>query len=170
MIAATALWLSTPVHGWSPALIGLACGLICLLPGIAAAGEHTPNADHLAVIFVGTAMTIPAVLIETGAVEVLTRVWLELNQAAAVPGPLVGYWTSTFYRFFSPDGARPALPMLSDALGSTAIWSYAGSTLFSLHQSPALILAMAAGGVRPRSVLTMGLAVMIVGSLVVMVF
>jgi hypothetical protein len=74
------------------------------------------------------------------------------------------------YRLFSPDGARPGLPSLAAALGSTAIWSYAGSTFLSLHQSPALILASAVAGCGPRQVLTVGALVLIVGSIVVLLF
>ena len=171
VLVAVLLWLTTPFHHVSPALVGLACGLVSWLPGIAAPGEHSPKADHLAIIFAGTALTIPAVLIETRSVDLLTRGWLAMNQALGMlPAPLGGYWSSVVYRLFSPDGARPALPSLSNALGSTAIWSYAGSTLLSLHQSPALILAMVAGGCRPKHVVTAGLFVLMLGSVVVMLF
>jgi hypothetical protein len=171
VILAIALWLTTAVHGVSPALVGLACGLICWLPGIAAAGEQSPKADHLALVFAGVAITIPAVLIETKALDDLTRAWVAVNQSGGMlPASLTGYWSTVIYRMFSPDGARPSLPPLGDLLGSTAIWSYAGSTLFSLHQSPALILAMAVGGCRWRDVLTTGLFVLILGSAVVVLF
>jgi hypothetical protein len=169
VIFAIVLWLTTPLHALSPALVGLACGLISWLPGLAESGKHGPKADHLAVIFAGTAITLPAVFIETKAVDVLTRAWLDINQSVG-PDSLVGYWSTVVYRMFSPDGARPALPIVGHELGSTAMWSYAGSTLLSLHQSPALILAMAVGGCRPKHVLTTGVFVLILGSLVVMLF
>jgi hypothetical protein len=171
VLVATALWVTSPLHGLAPALIGLACGLICLLPGIAPSGEQWLKPDHLAVIFAGAAVSIPAILIETKTVESLTSTWQEVNQSGGIlPAGLTGYWSTIVYRMFSPDGARPALPPLSELLGSTAIWSYAGATLFSLHQSPGLILGMAAGGCRPRHVLMTGLFVLIAGSVVVMLF
>ena len=51
-----------PLHGLSPALVGLGCGLVCLLPGFAPPGKHVLEVNHLAVIVVGTAITIPMVL------------------------------------------------------------------------------------------------------------
>jgi hypothetical protein len=165
--SAILLWLTTPLHGLSPALVGLACGLVCLLPGIAPPGKRALDADHLAVIFVGTALTIPMVLEETSGAEALHRVWTTLNAASM---QVTNYWSTVIYRLFSPEGARPALPSLAAAIGSTAIWSYAGSTFLSLHQSPALILASAVAGCRPKQVLTVGALVMILGSLVVLLF
>jgi hypothetical protein len=172
VLLATALWLTTSLHGVSPALVGLGCGLLCCVPGIAPPDwQKALNTDHLAVVFAGTAISIPAVLLETKAAEVLVHA---RASAAAIlgglPEHLVAYWSTTAYRMFSPEGARPPLPPLDVALGSAAIWAYAGGTLVSLHQSPALILAMAMGGCRARHVLTVGLLVIILGSAVVMFF
>jgi len=165
--AAISLWLTTGLHGLSPALVGLACGLVCLLPGVAPPGKRALDVDHLAVIFVGTALTIPMVLEENSGAEALHHVWTTLSAASM---QVTNYWSTVIYRLFSPDGARPALPSLAAALGSMAIWSYAGSTFLSLHQSPALILAYAVAGCRPKQVLTVGALVMILGSLVVLFF
>jgi hypothetical protein len=172
VLLATVLWLTTSLHGVSPALVGLGCGLLCCVPGIASPDwQKALNADHLAVVFVGTAISIPAVLLETKASEVLVQARSSASAiAGGLPDHLVAYWSTTAYRMFSPEGARPTLPSLDVALGSAAIWSYAGSTLVSLHQSPALILAMALGGCRARHVLTVGLLVIILGSAVVTLF
>jgi hypothetical protein len=167
VVAAIGLWLTTSLHGLSPALVGLVCGLVCLLPGIAPHGKHATEVSHLAVIFAGAAITIPAVLEETKAAELLLHEWSGL---AAPVSPLTAYWATMVYRLFSPDGARPALASLATSLGSTAIWSYAGSTFLSLHQSPALILAYALAGCGPRQVLIVGALVLILGSVVVLVF
>jgi hypothetical protein len=167
VVAAVALWLTTPLHGLSPALVGLGCGLVCLLPGIAPRGKHILEVNHLAVVFAGAAITIPLVLEDTKAAELLVHTWTRLTTSAA---PVTGYWAAVVYRLFSPDGARPALPSLAAALGSSAIWSSAGSTFLSLHQSPALILANAVGGCGQKQVLTAGVLVVIVGSLVVLLY
>ena len=165
--AAVALWLTTPLHGLSPALVGLGCGLVCLLPGIAPPGKHVLEVNHLAVIVVGTAITIPMVLEATKAADGLIHAW---TQATASATQVTGYWSTVIYRLFSPEGARPALPSLAAPLGSSAIWSYAGSTFVSLHQSPALILAYAVAGCGPKQVLTVGGLALIVGSLVVLLY
>jgi hypothetical protein len=166
VVTAIALWLTAPLHGLSPALVGLACGLVCLLPGIAPRGKHGVEVNHLAVIFAGAAITIPVVLENTKAVELL----LHATRIASPASHLTGYWATVVYRLFSPDGARPALASLATPLGSSAIWSYAGSTFLSMHQSPALILAYALAGCGPRQVLTVGALVLILGSVVVLLF
>ena len=181
---AVGLWLTAPLHRATPELVGLAAGLVCWLPGITRTDARRSTADPLALIFVGTALSIPAVLVETTAAEVLMRLWLTANASAAMlPHTLVGYWSTAVYRLFSPDGARTALPVLdgittplglaavaSAKAGTTSVWAYAGSTLLSLHQSPALALAMSVGGCTARHVLITGLLVLVAGSLIVMLF
>jgi hypothetical protein len=175
VVVAAALWITAPLHRATPELVGLAAGLACSLPGIGRAGAHGKlTADPLALIFAGTALSIPAVLVETKAADVLARLWLTTNESAGMlPNNLVAYWSTTIYRLFSPDSARVALPALdgiATPLGSAAVWAYAGSTLLSLHQSPALALAMSVGGCRARHVLVAGVLVLVAGSIVVMIF
>jgi len=172
---ATGLWITTPIHRTPPELVGLAAGLACWLPGISRADRRQAvGADPLALLVAGTALSIPAVLIETKAVDALSRLWLTTNEFAwMLPRDVVAYWSTTAYRMCSPDEARPALPALdgiASAAGTRATWAYAGSTLLSLHQSPALVLAMSIGGCRARHVLMVGLLVLVAGSAVVMMF
>lgn len=185
---AVALWLTSSLHRATPELVGLAAGLVCWLPGIAPVDTRrgvaprlderstarSGQADPLALIFVGTALSIPAVLIETGAADVLMRLWLTANQSAAMlPHTLVAYWTTTVYRLFSPEAAQSALPALdgiATPLGLASTWAYASSTFLSLHQSPALALAMSVGGCRARYVLMTGVIVLVAGSVVVLMF
>jgi hypothetical protein len=170
------LWITTRWHRGSPELVGLAAGLVTVLPGMTRArGRHArPTADPLAIILAGTALSIPAVLLETKAAEVLMHYWAALTQSRApLPQDLVAYWTTTAYRMFSPDAARPsllALDGIAGPLGTAAAWAYAGSTLLSVHQSPALVLAVSLGGVRAWQVFTLGLLVLLAGSVVVMIF
>jgi hypothetical protein len=170
VLAAVALWLTGPLHRATPELVGLAAGLGCWLPGIAPApSRRQVTADPLALIFVGTALSIPAVLVETKAADVLVRLWLTTNESAGMLPHTLAYWSTTAYRLFSPDAARPALPAL-DGMASASVWAYAGGTLLSLHQSPALALAMSIGGCRARQVLIAGLLVLVAGTCVVMIF
>lgn len=170
---AAALWATTSLHGISPALVGLGAGLACCLPGFAPRAEPgSTNPDPLAIILSGAAISIPLVLVETKAVDALTHFWLIANQWAGVlPDQLVSYWATTAYRLFSPDGALPGLPPMTGPAGgqvSGAVWAYAGSTMLALHQSPALILGLSVGGFRAGQILAAGLAVLAVGSIVVM--
>jgi hypothetical protein len=174
VLAAVALWLTAPMHRATPELVGLAAGLACWLPGVApAASRRHVTADPLALIFVGTALSIPAVLVETKAADVLVRFWLTTNESAGMLPHTLAYWSTTAYRLFSPDAARPALPALdgiATPAGLPAVWAYASGTLLSLHQSPALALAMSIGGCRARQVVITGLLVLVAGTCVVMIF
>jgi hypothetical protein len=175
VLVAAALWMLAPFHRATPELVGLAAGLACLLPGIGRAGaDKKVTADPLALILAGTALSIPAVLVETKAADVLARLWLTTNESAGMlPHNLVAYWSTTIYRLFSPESAPVALPALdglATPLGSASVWAYAGGTLLSLHQSPALALAMSVGGCRARHVVVAGVFVLMAGSVVVMIF
>ena len=180
VLLAVALWLTAPLHRATPELVGLAAGLACWLPGIApATSRRHVTADPLALIFVGTALSIPAVLVETSAADVLVRLWLTTNESAGMLPHTLAYWSATAYRLFSPDAAQPALPALDGiaaalpAVASAkagAVWAYASGTLLSLHQSPALALAMSIGGCRARQVVITGLLVLVAGTCVVMIF
>lgn len=175
LAVAAALWLTAPLHRVPPDLVGLGAGLVCCLPGMNRAEGRSPaTADPLALIVAGTALSIPAVLIETTAADALSHFWLTTQHAAAMlPQELVAYWSTTAYRLFSPETARVALPALdgvSSPNGAAATWAYAGGTLLSLHQSPALILGMSVGGCRARHVLAVGMCVLVAGSVVVLIF
>ena len=169
---AAGLWATTSLHDIPPALVGLGAGLVSCLPGFAPrAGQGPTNPDPLAIILAGAAISIPVVLVETHAVDVLTHVWLATNQRAGVlPDNLVAYWATTGYRLFSPDGAQPGLPALIGPAGGAAAWAYAGSTMLALHQSPALIFGLSVAGFRGWQVLAAGLSVLAAGSVVVMLF
>lgn len=166
VLVAVGLWLTTPVHGWPPALVGLTCGLVCLLPGVSTATRDAGQVDHLAIVFLGTALSLPEVLIETGAAGAAQQ-WLGAILGGSRGG---GYVGAVAYRLLSPESAQPALPSLAGPLASTALWSYAGATLLSLHQAPALVFAWSVAGVRSKHVLTVGLLVLVVGAGVVTIF
>lgn len=173
LLAVVGLWLTSSLHGLAPAWVGLAAGLVCALPGIArASGAHAkPTADPLALILAGTAISMPVVLHESGAADLLASLLPRFHEAM-VPA-LHTYWVSVIYRAFSPDMAGVALaPPAPVALGGGAAlaWTLAGSTLFSLHQAPALALALSVGGVRGRQVLVLGGVMLLVGSAAVLVW
>jgi hypothetical protein len=64
---AMAAWMTTPLHGVSAGIIGLAAGLATALPGMKRPAEDEPQADPLALILAGAALSMPLVLAETKA-------------------------------------------------------------------------------------------------------
>ncbi len=173
LVAVTAaLWVTTPVHGLAPAIVGLAAGLITCFPGLTrATAQKAISPDPLAIILAGAALSIPAVLLETKAADVVVGAWSAATEGWSADG-MAAYWATTLYRLLSPDGGPPQLPILDghDGVGSGAAWAAAGVTLLSLYQSPALILGMSVGRCRQAQMLKLGLVVLAALSLAVILF
>lgn len=167
IVAVTAiLWATTPYHRLQAELVGLAAGLLCAVVAIIRRWR-TVTSDPLAMILAGAALSIPGVLIETeAAAPLITRIghavaWLGL------PVQLSAFWTWTVARLFMLDGAVAIKGLAETAAPlSTAV---AATTIFSLHQAPSLVLALAICGARMRDVLILGGAVFVVRSVLLVV-
>lgn len=179
LIAITCLaWLTFLVHGISPAVVGLAMGLVATVPGIgAAASERATKPDPLAIIVVGSALSMPSVLAQTGALEAVRTacVWFAHAAASWIPGKLAFYFAAIGYHLFVPAAANEESALVAplaaaSGMASTGevIWSAAGSVMFALYQSPALVLAATLGGFSSRQVWRLGVAVALVGAVAVL--
>ncbi|MGH9384746.1 MAG: hypothetical protein ACRD2N_10715 [Vicinamibacterales bacterium] len=175
VVVAIGLWVTTPLHGLSPALVGLGAGLAASLPGIVSVTDRRPPApDPLAIVLAGTALSIPVVLTETHAAAAVSQVWLTWHRSGGMlPQELVSYWTMTLHRLLSPDGLPPGLPPIDaggNPIGADDLWAVANSTLVAIYQSPALVLGLSVGSLRQGQVLILGLLVLAAGSVAVMLF
>jgi hypothetical protein len=188
----TLAWLTAPVHGVSPAIVGLAMGLVATVPGIgAAATERAAKPDPLAIIVVGSALSMPSVLAETGTLDVVrtTCVWFAHAAASWMPGKLAFYLAALGYHLFVPAAATQEItlaaslaaasgvagagaPVADTVLGTpgtgAVIWSAAGGVMFALYQSPALLLAATLAGFSSRQVWRIGVAVALSGAVAVL--
>ena len=160
------LWASAPYHRFQPELVGLGAGLLCAIVALGR-GWKGVTADPLAMILAGTALSIPGVLEETGAIAPLVGSVHHAASMLALPAPLADYWAWAGLRLFMLD---PAAAAASASPGAwTIATSAASTTLFAIHQSPALALAMAMCGSRTRHILILGGVVFAARSLLVLV-
>ena len=153
-------------------------GLVATVPGIgAAATERATKPDPLAIIVVGSALSMPSVLAQTGALEAVRTacLWFARTSASWIPGKLAFYFAAIGYHLFVPAAANEEITLaapLSAASGvngaGAVIWSAAGSVMFALYQSPALVLAATLGGFSSRQVWRIGVAVALAGAVAVL--
>ena len=162
VMLAVLLWATASQHRLQPELVGLGGGLVCAIVALAR-GWKSVTADPLAMILAGTALSIPAVLRETEALQPLVASAHHLMSSLALPSSLADYWAWTGLRVF----------MVDAAVATQAAWtlpaSAAATTMFAVHQAPSLALAMAICGSRTRQVLMLGAAVVIVRSMMMLV-
>ena len=178
LILACALWATTPLHGWSPAVIGLGIGLVACVPGIGApVTERSGKPDPLAVILAGAAISMPYVLAKSGGVDAVRAACEAFAHAAAgyLPGRLVYYWAAVAYHLFVPEATAEGAKwgaLLASASGlegpATAVWAAAGGTKLALYQSPALVLSASLAGFGGRVILKIGVVVFVAGSIAVL--
>ena len=155
------LWATTSQHRLQPELIGLGAGLLCAIVALAR-GWKNMTADPLAMILAGTALSIPGVLRETEAIQPLVASLHHLTSSLALPPALADYWAWTGLRLFMVDvtAVTPATWTLPSGAAST--------TMFALHQAPSLALAMAICATRTRQILMLGVAIVIMRSILML--
>jgi len=183
MGAATTLWMTDFVHHISPAMIGLGAGLAAVLPGIGVLNaEDMKKVNVLPVFFVATALSLGQVLMDTGAIGLLTTVmfaWMDLLITGLPSLAFVSYWTAFFYHFFLGSELSmlsTSLPALMNfaagrgfnplALGM--IWTFAGASKIFVYQSSVMILGYSYGFFDGRDLLRFGAWMAIIESVVIL--
>jgi sodium-dependent dicarboxylate transporter 2/3/5 len=183
MGAATALWMTDFVHHISPAMIGLGAGLASALPGIGVLDpEDMKKVNVLPVFFVATALSLGQVLMDTGAIGLLTTVmfaWMDQLISGTSSLALVSYWTAFFYHFFLGSElsmlstSLPALMNFAavrgfDPMALGMIWTFAGASKIFVYQSSVMILGYSYGFFDGRDLLRFGACMAIIESIVIL--
>ena len=183
MGAATALWMTDFVHHISPAMIGLGAGLAAALPGIGVLdAEDMKKVNVLPVFFVATALSLGQVLMDTGAIGLLTTVmfsWMDQLISGTASLALVSYWTAFFYHFFLGSElsmlstSLPALMNFAavrgfDPMALGMIWTFAGASKIFVYQSSVMILGYSYGFFDGRDLLRFGACMAIIESVVIL--
>jgi di/tricarboxylate transporter len=183
MGAATALWMTDFSHHISPAMIGLGAGLAAALPGIGVLDpEDMKKVNVLPVFFVATALSLGQVLMDTGAIGLLTTVmfsWMDHLITGLPSLALVSYWTAFFYHFFLGSElsmlstSMPALMSFAaargfDPMGVGMIWTFAGASKIFVYQSSVMILGYSYGYFDGRDLLRFGACMAIIESVVIL--
>lgn len=178
LLAITAIaWATTSLHGISPAMIGLAAGLLVVFPGFRPSGVE-PQSDSLAVVVAGAAISVPLVLVETKAAAALAGALQGWVSAAAslLPVKAVIYAGYVVATLFGPPatvvgGADATLAATTGLSAGALVWlaTCASTAKLALYQSPALIIGASVGGFTTRDVLKFGVVLAIVGAIAALV-
>jgi sodium-dependent dicarboxylate transporter 2/3/5 len=175
-----ALWTTDFVHHIHPAMVALGIGLAAMLPvvGVLKATE-LKEFDFLSFLFTASALSLGMGLMESGALDTLTRALASWN----LLGPnfpfaaIVLYWTGVAYHMLVPSDpttlatSMPALMKLAVArdwspfaTGLTWTLSLVGKVF--VYQSGVSIAGYSFGYFNARDFMKMGLCLMVIEFLI----
>ena len=177
ILAAILVWMTDMFHDIDAALVAFGAAMIALLPFV---GVLTPDdvkrTDLMPFLFVGAALSMSAVLRETGGLTLLTNTVfsglepLLSDQMTAVP---VLYWGAFLYHFFLASEISmlaTSLPILMavarehmlDPLWIGLVWSFAAGGKLFVYQSAVLVVGYSYGFFRHMDMIKIGAALTVV--------
>jgi len=183
MFIATALWFTDFLHGISPSMIGLGIAFCAILPGLGVLSvDDVKRVNLLPVFFVGAAIGMGEVLVQTKALSLLTNVvfvWMESLLSNAFVSTLVLYWTAFVYHFFLASEISmlgTSMPLLMNfakehglnPLQLGMIWAFAASGKIFVYQSGPMIVGYSYGYFEAKDLLRIGFCLTVIESIILM--
>jgi sodium-dependent dicarboxylate transporter 2/3/5 len=183
LLVAVTLWLTDFVHHISPALIGLAIGLLGTLPRVGLLDANDlRKLNYSAIWFTAAALSLGRLLSATKGLDVLTNLMMAVINPL-VHGPLTNavvlYWTAFVYHFFLGNETAmlsTSLPVIMafakerglDTLATGMIWTFASGGKIFVYQGAVLIVGYSFGYFDARDMLKVGFALTVVESLILL--
>jgi anion transporter len=180
-----ALWMTDFVHHVSPAIIGIGVGLLGLVPGIGVLQFDVAKAklNYMSIFFVGSALSLGAVLSESKALGVLTGVlfsWMAPLMTNKFMVVMVPYWAALGYHLFLGNElsmlstSMPALIHFAqvnnfDPVALGMVWTFASGGKIFVYQSAVMIVGYSYGYFDARDMLRVGSFLCIVESLLLLI-
>jgi sodium-dependent dicarboxylate transporter 2/3/5 len=183
LLLAICLWGTDFLHGISPAVVAMGIGLAVALPKVGVlTTKDIRSINFLLIIFMGGALSMGEVLIQTKALDTLTNsmmAWMTPLLGNSFQSSSVLYWTGFLYHFV----LASELSMLSTSLpvilhfaqthgyNATAfamLWNFASGGKLFVYQSSVMILGYAYGYFESRDLIKVGLVLTIVEGLILM--
>jgi solute carrier family 13 (sodium-dependent dicarboxylate transporter), member 2/3/5 len=184
LLVAIALWSTDLLHHISPAVIGIAVGLVAAIPQLGILNEEDlKRVNYLPVFFVAAAISMGEVLTQTKALEAMTAVmlgWMRPLLTHTYEIALVPYWTAFLYHIFLGSElsmlatSLPALMNFAKSNGLSAlpiglVWAFAGGGKIFVYQSAVLVAGYSYGYFEARDLFRVGLCLTVVESLVLLI-
>ncbi|HET7747317.1 MAG TPA: SLC13 family permease, partial [Vicinamibacteria bacterium] len=183
LLGAVTLWMTDFIHHVSPAMVGMAIGLLALVPvlGLLDASDLR-KLNWGALWFTAAALSMGRVLQKTGGLDVLTGVlgdvigpYIQSPLSSAV----VLYWSAFVYHFFLANETAmlsTSLPVVLDLakaqgmnpLATGMIWTFAAGGKIFVYQGAVLVVGYSFGHFDARDMLKVGFALTVVESLILM--
>lgn len=183
VLLAVVLWLTDEFHPLEPYQVAMAVAALACLPGIRLLGWRDLTAlPYRTLVFTATALSISAVLAETGALRLLTHAMVEW-MAPAIRGPLsatfILYWSAFAYHLLL--GAQnlmvtatlPPVVGLAEPLGYNPavfglIWLFGTAGKIFPYQSGVLMVGYAYGYFTRRDLLRLGFLLAVLECLILL--
>lgn len=183
VLLAVALWLTDGLHPLEPYQVAMAVAALACLPGLRLLGWRDLTAlPYRTLVFTATALSISAVLSDTGALSLLTRALVEW-MAPAIRGPVsatfVLYWSAFAYHLLL--GAQnlmvtatlPPVVGLAQPLGYNPavfglIWLFGTAGKIFPYQSGVLMVGFAYGYFTRRDLLRLGFLLAVLECLILL--
>ena len=183
LLVAVTMWMTDFIHEISPALVGMAVGIISTLPRVGLLDTSDVRKINFAALwFTAAALSLGRLLSATKGLEVLTDVVTAVIDPL-VSGPLsnalVLYWTAFVYHFFLGNETAmlsTSLPVILDfaknkgldVLATGMIWTFAAGGKIFVYQGAVLIVGYSFGYFDARDMLKVGFALTIIESLILL--
>lgn len=171
------LWLTDALHGIDPGMVAFAAAMIALSPFVGVVSlEEFRKIDFMPVLFVGAALSMSAVLSQSGALTVLTNFMLTGMEThlgdnlLAIP---ILYWGAFIYHLFLASEISmlaTSLPILMEfakehelnPLWIGLVWTFAAGGKIFVYQTAVLVIGYSFGYFKHTDLIKMGLAITLV--------
>jgi solute carrier family 13 (sodium-dependent dicarboxylate transporter), member 2/3/5 len=168
LLVAVSLWATDFIHHRSPAVVAIGIGLLLALPKVGVLDTKAiKQVNFLLVIFLGGALSMGAVLVETHALNVLLDSllsWMAPWLRNAFNASIILYWANFLYHFLLGNElslvstSLPVLLTLGEEQGLNPValgmlWTFAGSGKLFVYQNSALVVGYSYGYFTGRDLL-----------------
>jgi anion transporter len=183
LILAILLWATDSIHHLNPAIVAIGGGLLVSLPGLGVLStKDVRRVNFLLIIFVGGSLGMGEVLVQTKALDVLTRVMIngiEPFMGGSLVSSSVLYWGAFLYHF----ALASEISMLStllpvmlkfsavhhmDPAGVAMICNFASAGKIFIYQSAVLMLGYSFGHFETKDLLKVGAVLSVFEGLLLM--
>jgi anion transporter len=180
---AVVLWMTDFWHGLNPSLVGIAVGLLSLMPFVGVLDVADMRKMNLnAIWFTAAALSMGRVLQRSHGLEAITDIltsWMAPLMNGSLLGTQVLYWTAFVYHFFLANEAAmlsTSLPVILefarqrslDPLAIGMIWTFAAGGKIFVYQSAVLIVGYSFGHFEAKDMFKVGLILTVVESLILL--
>jgi anion transporter len=179
---ALAFWMTDFLHHVSPSAVGIGVGLAACLPKLGILdGQDFKSVNFSLVIFLGTALGMSNVLMETKALDAMTAAmfsWIKPLLSSSFHTTIILYWIAFLYHIplaLESTMLSTSLPPLMNFATSAGlnplaigmIWTFAAGGKIFVYQQGVLVLGYSYGYFEAKDVLKIGMVLTVVESLII---
>jgi len=183
MVIAIALWVTDFIHHIPPPMIGLGIGLAALLPRIGVLDvEDVRKINYLPIFFVAAAVGLSNVLVQTGALDVVTTVlfdWMKPHITNSLWSTMVLYWSAFAYHIVIGNEIAmlsTSLPILMtfarehgiNPLTLGMIWTFGAGPKIFIYESAVLVVGYSYGYFSNRDMVKVGALLSVATALILL--